>query len=185
MMRGRMRALAFATLLLVTVFAAGCGKLPVLAVEDLAMSAGGPRSFSTLYSGYLSSCASCHSPGATDPPANIEQTLDFSTRNSAFQTLTTGAASGLTGAQAPCNGVSFLDSKNAGKSFAFAVLDSATRGSTTVRGTFADKACSNALPDGAYLGPPITDEAAKTSTTMPSTFLVDFGAWIVQGANNN
>jgi hypothetical protein len=172
----------------VLVFAAlaltACGKLPVFDLGDLAMADGGPRSFSALYSGYLSSCASCHAPGAAGRPANIEQTLDFTTRATAFQTLS-GQASGMSGDPGRCNGVSFLTAGDAGTSLAFAVLDPTTRGTPTVPGTFANGACSNSSSDDMSLGPTVTDEAAKTSMQMPSQFLIDFGAWIVQGASNN
>lgn len=150
--------------LLLALCAAGCGPLPVFSDTDMVSAPGdlGAPSFTVLYNGYLKGCASCHSPDATSPPLGTEQTLDFTTRTTAYQTLTTGAASGLLGATAPCNGVAFIKSGAPATSLALAVVD------PTTRGKFAVGGCTSSL---------VTDEASKVAG-IPADFVAQLTAWI-------
>lgn len=77
-------------------------------VEDPAGSDAGPEdTFTQLYDSLGTTCGGCHAPGAPGAPVGTEATQDWSTRDSAYNTLQ-GTASGLEGNFAGCNGVPFL-----------------------------------------------------------------------------
>ncbi len=90
---------------------------------------GGGVTFSGLYDDHLTKCGNCHGPEGVAGgfrPGITEATLDFSTRDSAYRSITTGSASGLTGIQDPCNGVPFIGSTSGG-SLLVASVDEAVR----------------------------------------------------------
>jgi len=63
--------------------------------------------FTSLYGDYLGKCGDCHSPGGPGRTGDIEQTLNFTSRSTAYSSLK-GMASGLVGNHAGCNTVPFL-----------------------------------------------------------------------------
>ena len=150
--------------------------LALPACEAIAPDGGGPveAKFTSLYGDYLSSCGACHSPGgagATTP--GIEKTLDFSSRATAYATLTTGAASGLGGNQSACNGAPLVVAGNPGGSLALAVIDEATRQAfdlTSVPGCDKDA---------------ISDMTLKTGAAPSEAFVTAFKRWISDGAGDN
>lgn len=83
-------------------------------------------SFTSLYDAMSPLCSGCHAPGAPGRISGTELTLDFTNRATAYQSITTGTASGLAGVYAACNGVP-LAGASAGDSLILAALDSATR----------------------------------------------------------
>ncbi len=130
-------------------------------------------SFASLYGDYLGTCASCHAPGAPGRTSDIEMTLDFSSKTTAYTTLMGGSATGLTGPTMACNGVRFVLPGKPGDSLALAVLDE------NVRGTFdlpAAASCDKLT---------ITDETVKVGTAPSAPFLVAFRDWIQNGALDN
>ena len=131
----------------------------------------GPN-FTSLYSNYLHECAECHAPGAPGRTSDIEQTLDFSTKTTAYMTLTTGMATGLMGSRAGCNDVPFVDDM-ASRSLILAVLDQPTRNAFD-HPAFPD--CDEAA---------ITDETAKTETTPSAAYITALKGWLAAGAPNN
>ena len=130
-------------------------------------------SFTTLYEGHLQRCKACHADGALGfNPGVTEATLDLSSRDSAYTTITTGSASGLTGNVAACNGVPFIGASGA-QSLFVAVMDE------DARRAFDD-------PDHPDCnGDTITDMNLQTGVAAPSDYLAMLKAWIDAGAPNN
>lgn len=167
--------LALGALLAALALGAGCAgeqraqpDLGGLLEADLAAPVA--STFSALYANYLSECVQCHAAGAPGRTPDIETSLDFSTQKTAYQTLRSGSAKGLTGAKAVCNGVAFVVPGSPAQSLLVAVLD------PTARTSFAIGACNaNA----------ITDEAAKVGTPPSAGFVAALRAWIVAGAPND
>jgi hypothetical protein len=83
-------------------------------------------SFASIYDAMRPLCIGCHAPGAPGRISGTELTLDFTTRETAYESITTGTASGLSGIFAVCNGVP-LAGASAGDSLILATVDSATR----------------------------------------------------------
>lgn len=83
-------------------------------------------SFTSLYEAMSPLCSACHAPGAPGRVSGIELTLDFTSRATAYESITAGTASGLLGVFAVCNGVP-LAGASGGDSLILATLDSATR----------------------------------------------------------
>jgi len=131
----------------------------------------GPN-FTSLYANYLDDCAECHAPGAPGRTADTEQTLDFSTKATAYTTLKTGMAAGLTGNVAGCNGSNFL-AATPGASLLLAVLDQPTRN------LYDDPAHSMCDMDA------ITDETARLSTAPSAAYIQAMKDWITAGSPNN
>jgi hypothetical protein len=128
--------------------------------------------FTSLYGDYLSSCASCHAPGAPGRTSDIEQTLDFSTRTTAYTTIKTGMATGLMGNFAGCNGVPFVDAAP-GSSLILAALDQPTRQLFDLTGH------PNCDMDS------ISDETAKVGSQPSAAFIAALKDWLTMGAPNN
>jgi hypothetical protein len=155
---------------------AGCGVFPA-GGSDMGGGGGGDMSvaarFSALYGDYFSSCANCHAPNAPGRTSDIEQTLDFSTRATAFTTLTTGMAAGLQGNAMACNGVPFVTPGQPGRSLVVATLD------FTVRQAFD----LVSFPDCDMSA--ISDETVKVGSQPSATFLAALKQWISDGAADN
>jgi hypothetical protein len=135
---------------------------------------GGPveATFTSLYGDYLGTCKRCHAPGAPGRTSDIEQVLDFSTKATAFTSLKTGMATGLTGNHTGCNGVPFLDATPA-KSLVLAVLDQPTRQAIDLS---AHPTCDINS---------ITDATVKVGSQPSTAFLGALETWITSGAPNN
>jgi hypothetical protein len=129
-------------------------------------------SFSTLYAGYFSTCKVCHTPNAPGRTSETEQTLDFSSRSQAYNTITQGTASGLTGNQEGCNGAPFIGD-TAGESLILAVVDEDTRANFDLPSHPDCNADS------------ISDMTLKVGNAPSSAFVQSLSAWIEAGAPNN
>lgn len=160
---------------LAPLFALGCGD----AIEDPLTGNGGSggsgggngATFTSIYeSDQFQECAGCHAPGAPGRVEGIEETQDWSTRTTAFQSLQ-GNASGLIGNFAGCNGVPFIGD-SAEQSLLVAVFDE------DVRAAFDDPSAPDCNADS------ISDETLKVGP-LPSSLLADLKAWIDAGAPNN
>lgn len=127
-----------------------------------------PR-FSPLYSSYLHKCGGCHAPDAPGRVTPIEETLDFTNEETAYQTLRHGEASGLVGTNAEaCNGVLFVVPGSYEQSLLAAVVDPAVRSSfSTGSGCTGDAIGDMALKVGDYPG---------------DAFLAGLADWIATGA---
>lgn len=130
--------------------------------------------FSSLYDNYLTGCKQCHAPGAVGATSGTEKSLNFSSNSSAFQVLTTGKATGLTGNQAACNGMPFIVKNNPGQSLLMAALDPATRTAFDAPG---NPGCDNNA---------ISDMGFKLDGTAASAEVVAaLKTWIANGAAND
>lgn len=128
--------------------------------------------FTGLYNGYFQRCVDCHSPDGPGRTAETEQSLDFSTRDRAYATVTDGQASGLVGNQEGCNGVSFVGTGAAG-SLIVAVVDQSTRNGFDLPG-FAQ--CDMDA---------ISDMTVKAGGAPSAAFVSDLKAWIEAGTPDN
>ncbi len=124
--------------------------------------------FDPLYSGYFQTCRSCHTPGAWGAYTGIERTLDFSTVETAYTSITTGTASGLDGNDAACNGVRFIGPSYE-ESLLAAVLDE------NVRAAFSDAAHPGCDGDS------IPDMTMKVGSAPSGAFLQALRDWIDAG----
>lgn len=129
-------------------------------------------SFTSLYGDYLGNCKECHAPNAPGRTSDIEQTLDFTSRNTAFTTLTTGMATGLVGNHTGCNDVPFIAS-SPGSSLLVAVIDQPTRQAFDV------SQHPNCDVDA------ITDATVKVGSQPSSAFVTALKTWISNGAMDN
>ncbi len=129
--------------------------------------------FGSLYGDYLSTCKQCHAPGAPGATLDTEKSLDFTTRTTAYTTLTTKMASGLVGNQATCNGVSFVVPGKPGESLLVATLDA------EVRQAFDLVAAPTCDVDA------ITDETVKVGSPPTALFVTALKQWITDGALDN
>jgi cytochrome c5 len=75
--------------------------------EPIGPDAGPEDTFTQLYQSIGSTCAGCHAPGAPGFMPGVEDTQDWSSRDSAREALF-GVASGLVGNFAGCNGVPLM-----------------------------------------------------------------------------
>lgn len=131
-----------------------------------------PATFTALYGDYLSNCAHCHAPGAPGRTSDIEQSLNFATKDMAYMSIKTGSASGLMGNFSDCNGVAFLAATPA-QSLLLAALDQPTRQAFD-------------LPTHASCdGDTISDETVKVGRAPSAAFLAALKSWIQAGAPNN
>lgn len=128
--------------------------------------------FTSLYGDYLSNCKSCHAPGAPGRTSDIEQTLDFSTKTTAYMTIKNGMATGLTGNHTGCNGAPFVRPA-AAQSLLLAVIDQPTRQAFDLAGS------PNCDVDA------ITDATLKTGKQPSAEFVSALKTWINAGAMNN
>lgn len=127
--------------------------------------------FTSLYGDYLGNCKQCHSPTGTGRTSDIEKTLDFTSRSTAFSTVK-GMASGLVGNHAGCNGTPFLTT-TPGTSLLVAVVDQPTRQAIDIP-QHAD--CDSSA---------ISDETVKVGSQPSSEFIAALKTWITNGAQNN
>ncbi|MEZ4363004.1 MAG: hypothetical protein R3B48_22625 [Kofleriaceae bacterium] len=128
--------------------------------------------FTSLYADYFAKCKNCHTPTAPGRTSDTEQTLDFTTKASAYTTITTGVAMGLVGNHAGCNGAPFVGSTPA-SSLILAVLDQPTRQAIDLPG-FA-----NCDIDA------ITDATVKSGAQPSAAFVTALKEWITAGKPNN
>ncbi len=129
--------------------------------------------FTSLYGDYFSNCKSCHAPGAPGRTSDTEQNLDFTSKTTAYSTITTKMAAGLVGNPADCNGVPFVASGVPGKSLILAVVDQPTRN------VFDDPAHPKCDMDT------ISDETAKVHSQPSAAFVASLKQWITDGTPNN
>ncbi len=130
---------------------------------------GGPASaFDPLYNGYFNRCAYCHAPNGPGRTSDIEKTLDFSTVETAYQTLTAGRASGLVGNQESCNGVAFVGPSYE-TSLVAAVLDE------DVRSAFQAPGQPDCNVDA------VSDMTVKVGSEPSGSFLQALRDWIESG----
>lgn len=129
---------------------------------------GGP-SFTAIYeSPTFSQCGDCHAPGAPGFVQGTEATQDWSTRDSAYRTLTTGRASGLIGNFQACNGTPLIGS-TPDTSLVVAVLDA------DVRAAFSNGGCA---------ADAITDCTLRLNPFFPEDLDL-LRAWIAAGTPDN
>ncbi|MGM0576128.1 MAG: hypothetical protein ACQEXJ_10405 [Myxococcota bacterium] len=147
-----------------------------VAACDTAVDEGGgdgvEANFTSLYGDYFQECKQCHAPGAPGRTEDIEQSLDFSTKNTAYSTLQ-GTATGLTGNQSGCNGVPFIAPGNASSSLVVAALDEDVRQGFDVQ-DFPD--CDQNA---------ISDMTLKVGFPPSADFRNALAAWIDAGAPND
>jgi len=129
-------------------------------------------SFTSLYGDYFGNCKNCHSPNGLGRTSDTEQTLDFTSKTTAFTTITTGMALGLPGNFADCNMVPFVNADPA-KSLILAALDQPTRNAFDLTG-FAK--CDMDT---------ISDETAKVGSAPSAAFIAALKQWLQDGAPNN
>lgn len=128
--------------------------------------------FTSLYGDYFGNCKQCHAPGAPGRTSDIEQTLDFSTKTTAYMTIKNGMATGLTGNHVGCNGVRFVGT-TAANSLILAVLDQPTRQTIDISGS------PNCDVDS------ITDATVKSGRQPSSEFVSALKSWLNAGSPNN
>jgi hypothetical protein len=133
---------------------------------------GPTSSFTFLYGDYFSGCRNCHAPGVPGHTSDIEQALDFSSKAMAFQTITTGTATGLMGNFAGCNGVPFVAATPA-NSLILAVVDQPTRIAFDLSGHASCVMNS------------ISDETAKVRSAPSAQFIASLRLWIMDGTPND
>jgi len=151
---------------------AGCGEMNTTgALPDGAT--GVQATFTSLYGDYFATCAECHAPAAPGRTSDIEQTLDFSSRGTAYMTIKMGMASGLMGNFAGCNGVPFIIDADPASSLIVASIDQPTRQAFDV------PAYPNCDVDA------IADQTLKVGSQPSSAFIAALKSWIQQGAPNN
>jgi hypothetical protein len=161
-----MKRLAFLLLL------AGCGEMTTTGTQPDGPT-GVQATFTSLYGNYLGNCAECHAPGAPGRTSDIEQTLDFSSRGTAYMTITMGMASGLQGNFAGCNMVPFILDNVPAHSLLLASIDQPTRQ------VFDDPDHPDCDVDA------ISDQTLKVGSQPSSAFIAALKSWIQQGAPNN
>jgi hypothetical protein len=154
---------------------AGC--TPVEETPDGGPDGGGggtvEATFTSLYGDYFGNCKQCHSPAGPGRTSTIEKTLDFTSKATAYTTLKTGMATGLTGNQMGCNGVPFIGTTPA-KSLVLAVLDQPTRQTIDLSPTYPNCDIDS-----------ITDATVKTAKQPSAAFVTALKTWITAGAPNN
>ena len=165
------------TFLLVAAALAAAALLPACPAEEEGTPDSGmgvQPTFTSLYEDYFSECGQCHAPGAPGSgTAGIETTLNFSTKATAYTTIKTGMAMGLTGNAAGCNGVPFVGT-TAAKSLILAVVDQPTRNVIDLSPTHP-----NCDVDS------ITDETVKVGSQPSAAFVQALKDWLAAGAPNN
>ena len=129
--------------------------------------------FTSLYGDYFGNCKQCHAPGAPGRTSDIETTLDFSSKATAYTTIKTGMAAGLTGNKTMCNGVPFLGTTPA-KSLLLAVIDQPTRQAIDLSPQYPGCDIDT-----------ITDGTVKVGKQPSTAFLAALETWITNGALNN
>jgi hypothetical protein len=150
-------------------FAAGCS------TDDTTADAGSApveAKFTSLYGDYFSNCKDCHSPAGAGRTSDTEQTLNFTSHDTALSTLKTGMASGLVGNFTGCNGVPFIAS-TPGSSLVVAVLDQSTRQAIDLSGH--PDCDSSSIPD----------MTAKVGHAPSTQFVAALKTWITDGAMDN
>ena len=129
--------------------------------------------FTSLYGDYFQECKACHEPGAPGAgAAGIETTLNFTSKATAYTTITTGMAMGLDGNQMDCNTVPFVGD-TAADSLILAVLDQPTRNAFDLS---THASCDMDA---------ITDETVKVGSAPSAAFIAALKEWIGDGAPNN
>lgn len=128
--------------------------------------------FTSLYADYLGGCDECHTPTAPGRTSNIEQTLDFTSRATAYTSITTGMAAGLTGNFSGCNGVPFVGNAPSA-SLLLASLDGPTRTAFDLA-NFPDCDMDS-----------ISDETARSATAPSAEFIAALKDWLTAGTPDN
>jgi hypothetical protein len=128
--------------------------------------------FSSLYGNYFQNCKGCHTPTAAGRTNETEKSLDFSTEDTAYTTLS-GTATGLVGNNAGCNGQKFIVAGKPAESLVVAALDQSVR--TSFTSTDPATCDSDA----------IADMTAKVGSAPSAEFLSALKEWITAGAQKN
>ncbi len=148
-----------ASLVALCVLGAGC---VVVGDDDDATATTG---FDGLYEDYFQECTACHAPDAPGFTEGTEATLDFTTVDTAYATISTGQASGLSGNQEACNGAYFVGTSPE-TSLIMAVLDEGVRAGFSVE---SNPGCD---------GDAISDMTVKVGFAPSEDFLGNLEAWI-------
>ncbi|GAB4558855.1 MAG: hypothetical protein Tsb0020_04150 [Haliangiales bacterium] len=147
---------------------AGCGDVD----DPLGPDAGPVDTFTQIYqSSGFQQCSGCHAPGAPGFTDGTEATQDWSSRDSAYMSLTTGDASGLMGNFEDCNGVPLIGDTPE-TSLLVATLDE------DVRADFSLANFPNCNSDT------ISDMTLKIGGPIPAADLNLLKQWIMDGAPN-
>lgn len=126
--------------------------------------------FSSLYTNFFyNNCLTCHQPGGTATVASA--TLDFTDASTAYTSLRTSVASGITSGTA-CAGISIINTTTPANSFILAIL-STDYYSTDFAGA------TNCTP---YTEHHTNIAISQAFTSNVKTALVE---WITQGAQDN
>jgi mono/diheme cytochrome c family protein len=142
------------------------------AAEDALGDATGGATFTALYDDYLNKCGDCHSPDGDGDP-RMERNLDFTTRDTAYTSITTKNASmPASSTGAACDGVAFVGTSS-GNSLLLAVVDKDTRDAFDVS---THPGCNSGT---------IIDMNTWGGTQPPAGFVSDLKAWLDAGAPNN
>lgn len=152
-----------------------CGLLAAVALlaGGCETTAAADGTFTSLYDSYFgTTCSGCHAPENRAGKEGIESSLNFADKQSAYDSLTGGSASGMNTPFDACNGTKFITSGDPAKSLIVAVLDQATRSSFDT-GT-----------GGSCGGDVISDMTLKAGEP-PAGFVDSLKAWISAGAPNN
>ena len=149
----------------------GCG-IAEEALETAVEGAVYEGTFTSVYEDYFDGCANCHAPGAPGATSDIEKTLDFSSRDSAYDSIMS-TASGLVGNQEACNGVSFVVPGNSSSSLIVAVVDE------DIRQGFDLSSNPDCNVDS------ISDMTVKMGFQPDSSFLNNLKSWVDKGALND
>jgi hypothetical protein len=161
--------------LLVPCLLLACGEADDMGGDTPDAATGGvTATFTSLYGDYFSRCSSCHTPTAAGRTPDIEQNLDFTSKATAYTSITTKMAAGLMGNFMDCNGVPFVDSMDdPAKSLIVAALDQPTRA---------------AFDHPMYPscdGDTIADQTLKVGMQPSAAFLTALKDWVRAGAPNN
>jgi hypothetical protein len=152
--------------------ASACGaESPIDGTPD-AMTGVQPT-FTSLYGDYFQTCKNCHTPAGPGRADDTEMTLNFTTRETAYTTITTGMASGLMGNFVGCNGVPFVRDAMPSMSLILAALDQPTRIA------FDDPSFPDCDMDT------IADQTLKSNPPPSAAFITALKEWLQDGAPNN
>ncbi|MET0412461.1 MAG: hypothetical protein ABW217_14260 [Polyangiaceae bacterium] len=132
---------------------------------------GGPTFTSIYGSDEFQECSGCHAPNAPGITEGIEETQNWSTRATAYNSLQRNA-SGLIGNNEGCNGVPFLGD-SAEESLLVAAFDE------DVRVAYDNPSFPDCNADA------IADQTLKIGGPLPASLLADLKAWVDAGAPNN
>jgi hypothetical protein len=161
----RPSALAMLTMTIAVSVSVGCAE-----VAGPDGGTGATNSFTFLYGDYFGNCGRCHAPGAPGRTSDIEQNLDFTSKATAFTSITSRMSNVPMGNFTGCNGQRFVNA-DPSKALILAVLDESTRAAFDI---------------GANCGmDDVSDETAKVASAPSATFVAGLKSWLQAGSPNN